>query len=293
MLRSDVCSKGSSTFPPSHWLTFKASIVALNGWCPRMTLLPPSWEHLRCAGPWAGWSQLLPSCGPECSRLWQDGQSSLPWCPSNSGSLKVFDIRHAGPTDSLAVSVEYERKCHWTRQAHRAQNEGWELWVNLSRDKLAPTIIRQLHTFGCVSVGKCPHLSVSQALHLWNGATTKQASRVVGRSRQINLQRIRAEPGTDSGFNESALVTLPASPCAAWGGLWMVLGGTEECRVGAWWEMSDSSSDLPPVGLAAWFLPQPHLPQLGDWEFYLTSLCLCKGRPITTVPTSGVAWRTN
>lgn len=77
------------------------------------------------------------------------------------------------------------------------------------------------------------------------------------------------------------------------GGLWMVLGGTEECRVGAWWEMSDSSSDLPPVGLAAWFLPQPHLPQLGDWEFYLTSLCLCKGRPITTVPTSGVAWRTN
>ena len=39
---SNRCSKGSSTFPPSHWLTFKASIVALNGWCPRMTRLPPS-----------------------------------------------------------------------------------------------------------------------------------------------------------------------------------------------------------------------------------------------------------
>ena len=220
MLRSDVCSKGSGTFPPSHWLTFKANIVALNGWCSWMTRLPPSsWEHLLSAGSWAGWSQLLPPCGPERARLWQDLQSSLPWCTSNSGSLKIFDIHRAGPTDSLAVSVEYKRKCHWTRQSHRAQNEGWGLWVNLSRDKLAPTIIRQLHTYGCMSVGRCPHFSVSQALHLWNGATTKQASRVIGRSHQINLQRmLRTEPGTDSEFNASAVVTLPASPCAACGG---------------------------------------------------------------------------
>lgn len=35
----------------------------------------------------------------------------------------------------------------------------------------------------------------------------------------MNLQRIRAEPGTDSGLSESALVTLPASPWAACGGL--------------------------------------------------------------------------
>lgn len=42
MLRSDVSSKGSSTFPASHWLTFKASNVALIGWCSWMTRLPPS-----------------------------------------------------------------------------------------------------------------------------------------------------------------------------------------------------------------------------------------------------------
>lgn len=34
----------------------------------------------------------------------------------------------------------------------------------------------------------------------------------------MNLQRIRAEPGTDPGLCESVLAVLPASPWAACGG---------------------------------------------------------------------------
>jgi len=30
----------------------------------------------------------------------------------------------ACPLESLVASLEYERKCHWTTQAHRAQDEG-------------------------------------------------------------------------------------------------------------------------------------------------------------------------
>lgn len=37
--------------------------------------------------------------------------------------------------------------------------------------------------------------------------------------------------------------------------------------------MSHSSSDAPPVGLAAWLLPQPHLTQLGDFRDFTQPLC--------------------
>lgn len=53
--------------------------------------------------------------------------------------------------------------------------------------------------YACVSVGKCPHLSVSQALHLWSGAAAEQAAGLLGgvikwiyKELEQSLARIRA-----------------------------------------------------------------------------------------------------
>lgn len=74
------------------------------------------------------------------------------------------------------------------------------------------------HLWVCVRGQVPPSLCVSGFASVKWG-NNKASSRVIGRSHQINLQRmLRTEPGTDSEFNASALVTLPASPCAACGG---------------------------------------------------------------------------
>ena len=80
---------------------------------------------------------------------------------------------------------------------------------------------------------------------------------------------LRAEAGPQSGSMGlllSFFLPLLAMPAGAVGWCW----GAEW---GVGWGMSHSSSDVLPVGLAAWLLPQPYLTQLGDFREFTQPLC--------------------
>lgn len=67
--RRDAWCKGknSSTFPPFHWLTYKADIVALNGWSLWMTRLPPFLLRTPLLGRTLSWME--PASAPLWSRV--------------------------------------------------------------------------------------------------------------------------------------------------------------------------------------------------------------------------------
>lgn len=84
---------------------------------------------------------------------------------------------------------------------------------------------------------------------------------------------LRAEPGTELGLNMSPLLlflpllAMPVGAMGSCGGAEWAVGG------GGRWGMSDRSSDLPSVGLAALLLPQPHLPPAGGFRDCIQLLC--------------------